>query len=158
MHLFIKSISGDYLTLSATPTASISSLCGQIEAKVGIPCTEQRLIYAGKQLSPQLTISDYGISSEATIDLTLRLLGGMKVTIIPAWDRPRVDLDIRIEDTIWDIKNRLISVIGGRPQELQFIYRENVLRNEETVVQSGLTDGAEIRVGITQTHVRAPSQ
>ena len=47
-----------------------------IEEKEGIPVKHQRLIYCGKQLQDENTLSSYDIGKDSTLHLTSRLKGG----------------------------------------------------------------------------------
>ena len=74
--IFVKSINGKTRTVDVSANESISSIKQKIQEKEGIDPGEQRLIFGGKNLDDNKTLSDYNINSESTIHLVLRVRGG----------------------------------------------------------------------------------
>jgi hypothetical protein len=90
MQIFVKTVTGETLTLEVESSNTVDSVKAQIQEKEGIIVTTDEdddddghqllsLVFAGKQLVEEdgrTTLADYGISKESTLHLALGLRGG----------------------------------------------------------------------------------
>ncbi len=78
MQIFVRNLSGQSIPFEVELGAEcpVWKLHELVEAREGVPCASQRLIYAGRQLDVDSPLAHYGVSAGSTLHLVARLLGG----------------------------------------------------------------------------------
>lgn len=73
MPIFIKTLTGNTITVHVELSDTISKIKSKIREKEGIPEDQQRLLWCGKQLNDDRSVWEYNIQEKSELQLILRL-------------------------------------------------------------------------------------
>lgn len=76
MRIKVKALTGKEIDIDIEPTDKIARIKERVEEKEGIPPAQQRLIFGGKQMSDDKSVSEYSIEGGSVLHLVLALRGG----------------------------------------------------------------------------------
>ena len=76
IQLYVKTLTGKILSIEVDNNDLVEDVKERIQCVEGIPPYQQRILFAGQLLDASRAIADYGISTESTLYLVLRLRAG----------------------------------------------------------------------------------
>ena len=72
----MKTLTGKEIEVDIDPDCKVERIKERVEEKEGIPPSQQRLIFSGKQMSDEKNAIDYKIEGGSVLHLVLALRGG----------------------------------------------------------------------------------
>jgi ubiquitin C len=122
MHLFVKSPTGRTICLRVQPSDTVYTVKAKIQE-------QHRLFFDGLQLEDNLTIADYGIEHESTIDLQ----ESMQIYVMETLAGKTITLEVDSLDTIDKVKSKIQDTQGFPKGQQCLIFANKQLENDSTL-------------------------
>ena len=143
MPIFVKTLTGKTLTIKVEPSDTILVLKEIIQEKEGFPADQQRLMFAGKELEDQYTLSNYNIQNESTLHMLLRVRDGMPI-FVKTFTGKTTTFKVEPSDTILVLKEKVQEkegfpadqqrlILAGKELEDQYTLSNYNIQNESTL-------------------------
>jgi ubiquitin C len=131
MQIFVKTLTGKTITLDIDFSDLIKNVKNKIQDKEGIPSDDQKLLFLGKTLDSQRTVEYYNIKQASTLNLMLRLDGGMVIFVV--FRNNTIALNPDSNDSIEYVKFQIQGKEGIPPDLQKLIFAGQQLEDHRTL-------------------------
>lgn len=132
MQIFIETLIGKVITLDVDSSDTIATIKKKIRNASNIAVDTQELVYAGTKLKDKNTLADYNVKSGSTIDLVLRLRGGMQI-FVKTLSGKTITLEVDPFETVSSVKDKIEFREGILPGLQRLVYAGKELQNDKTL-------------------------
>ena len=109
IQIFVKTNSGSTIPLTVETCYSIENVKAVIRSKEGTPPEQQRLLFDGKALKDECTLSEYNVQNNSTLDLFPTHL---MVIFVKTATGVAVPLEVTPSDRIWTVKAKMLCKLS----------------------------------------------
>ena len=129
---------------SADTITNVKKLIWESE---GIPTELQKLIFGGKQLEDDHTVTDYKIVEGSTLHLLIHSTEGMQISVETHTDRT-LTLEVESFDSIKSVKNKIKDTEGIPAGQQRLTFKEMDLQDDRILSDYNIQNGTSLNLDL----------
>ena len=120
-------------SLDVQPDNTIEEVKSKIQSKEGVTSAEQRLYFNGRHLRDDRTLTSYEVEHGSSIQLVLRLRGGLQIFYRALTFETKVVRVDHFEKTVWELKEKICQQENIPPENQRLIFDCSQLEDHRTL-------------------------
>ena len=132
MQIFVKTLTGETITLDVESSDTIGRVKIKIQDKEGISVDQQRLILSGSSLEDSKTLSEYDVQDEFTFHLVIGLRRDFQI-FVRTMEGKIITIDVERLDKIKMLKEKIAKKQGTKPDEQRLVFGGKQLDESRTI-------------------------
>ena len=152
---YIKMLAGNIISLDYSPSTTIETVKALINEQEGIPPNRQNLMFAGRHLDGNRTLSDYNIQNGSTVYMMTSVQAAAEPVLYVKVHASRQTLKFEYNPdmTIASFKSQICQKGQFSPERQTLLYEGVLLENKHTISYYGIPkEGAMELVFIDEPH------
>jgi ubiquitin C len=145
IQIFVKPPTGRHIMLDVEPTDRIEVVKAKIEAKEGIPRSEQRLMFANKELEDGNTVQSCSLERDVTVPFVLQFRHVIHI-FVKTPSGKHIPVEIDPTDRIEFVKTRIEEKLGFPPDQQRLMFAGKQLDDGKTVQDYSIQDSSILQV------------
>ncbi|KAJ0034979.1 hypothetical protein Pint_25098 [Pistacia integerrima] len=105
LSIAVKTTSGDVVNLKVESLFTVGDVKAILGSMIGVPTSNQVMMYAGRKLEDQKTLACYGIKDQSILEM---LFPSFQI-FVKSWSGKTITLDVQLRETIKDVMRKLCN-------------------------------------------------
>ncbi|XXG44019.1 hypothetical protein AAC387_Pa01g3922 [Persea americana] len=151
VQIFVKTWEGKIITLEVHISDTINHVMAKIAKKLGtFPC-HQHLVFSGRQLKNHLSLADYNIQKESTLQLVMSVSSLVKHIYVKTSNYGVLKLDANLSSTINDVKEMVCERTTIPTNQQILYYSGDEVCGKRSLEQCNIGMGSTLCLAVSST-------
>ncbi|KAK9288006.1 hypothetical protein L1049_016451 [Liquidambar formosana] len=154
LSICVKTPTGKVMQLEVKVLYTVCDVKAIVGSMTGIPASDQRVIFAGKELDDCRTLAYYDIKEASVLEILLSVFQ----IFVKTWSGKTIILDVHYLDTVRDIKDKIFQKVQV-PVDLQsIIFAGKRLEESRDLASYNIQEHSTLHMGYSALHMNLSPQ